>query len=129
MRPISITSKAEYYAAFDEFDALIATDYDSQPATLAYVQKLAQAISDFEDASPEMSMPIPIPPKPETLPAMIELKRQQKRLKQKDLATLLEIPAGRLSQILSGKRRVSLDLAKKLHERLNISPAFILRTA
>ena len=68
-------------------------------------------------------------PKPETLPAMIELRRQQKQLEQKDLAVLLEIPAGRLSQIPSGKRRVSLDLAKKLHERLNISPAFILRTA
>ncbi len=42
---------------------------------------------------------------------MIELKRQQMRLKQKDLAQLLEVPAGRLSQILSGKRRVTLDLA------------------
>ena len=86
---------------------------------------MAEAIEEYE-----LRMEIfPLPPKPTTLPAMIELKRQQQQLKQKDLAALLEIPAGRLSQILSGKRRVSLDLAKKLYERLHISPEFILKTA
>ena len=60
---------------------------------------------------------------------MIELKRQQKHLKQKDLAALLEIATGRISQILSGKHRVSIDLIKKLYERLNISPEFVLKTA
>ena len=88
---------------------------------------MAQTLSDYEDTL-EL-MPIPVPPKPTTLPAMIERKRQQKQLKQKALAALLEVPPGRLSQILSGKRRVTVDLAKKLHERLNISPAFILKTA
>ena len=60
---------------------------------------------------------------------MIELKRQQQHLKQKELTTLLGIPAGRLSQILSGKRRVNIDLAKKRYERLHVSPKFILKTA
>ncbi|MBC8084126.1 MAG: helix-turn-helix domain-containing protein, partial [Hymenobacter sp.] len=46
-----------------------------------------------------------------------------------DLAQLLEVPAGRLSQILSGKRRVTLDLAKRLYERLGIPPEFILKNA
>jgi len=87
---------------------------------------MAQALSDYEDKL-EL-MPIPLT-KPTTLPAMIELKRQQRQLKQKDLAQLLEVPAGRLSQILSGKRRVTMDLAKKLYERLDISPEFILKTA
>ena len=59
---------------------------------------------------------------------MIELKRRQ-HLKQKELAARLGIPAGHLSRILSGKRRVSIDLAKKRYERLRISPGFILKTA
>lgn len=70
-----------------------------------------------------------LPPNPTTLPAKIEFKRQQHHLKQKELAALLEVPPGRLSQILSGKRRVTMDLAKKLYERLHISPEFILKTA
>lgn len=88
---------------------------------------MAQALSDYEDTLE--SMPIPVLPKPTTPPAMIERKRQQQHLKQKELATLLEGPPDHLSQILSGKRRVTMDLAKKLHERLHISPEFILRTA
>ena len=127
MKNLIISTLQEYRDAFRDFDALIDTDYEADPATLARVKNMAQALSDYEDTL-EL-MPIPLPPKPTTLPAMIELKRQQKHLKQKDLAALLEIPAGRLSQILSGKRRVSIDLAKKLYERLNISPEFILKTA
>ena len=117
----------EYRSLFQQFDKMLETNFDHDPVLIAKARAMAEALSDFEDTLG--LMPIPLPSKPETLPAMIELKRQQKQLKQKDLAALLEIPAGRLSQILSGKRRVSLDLAKKLHERLNISPAFILRTA
>ena len=127
MKNLIISTLQEYRDAFRDFDALIDTDYEADPATLERVKNMAQALSDYEDTL-EL-MPIPLPPKPSTLPAMIELKRQQKHLKQKDLAALLEIPAGRLSQILSGKRRVSIDLAKKLYERLNISPEFILKTA
>ena len=127
---MTITSKEEYLDGLRQFDAWLVLDIDANPHLQGPARALAEAIQDYEirmEGAPPLAFPLP--PKPETLPAMIELKRQQKQLKQKDLAALLEIPAGRLSQILSGKRRVSLDLAKKLHERLNISPAFILRKA
>ncbi|MGI4866590.1 MAG: helix-turn-helix domain-containing protein [Janthinobacterium lividum] len=122
-----INSLQEYREVFQQFDELTATDaYEQNPALVEKARLMAQAISDYEDVL-EL-MPIPLQ-KPTTLPAMIELKRQQRQLKQKDLAQLLEVPAGRLSQILSGKRRVTMDLAKKLYERLDISPEFILKTA
>ncbi len=115
-------------AFFEQFDELTATDeYEKDAVLVEQARLMAQAISDYEDTL-EL-MPIPLTAKPTTLPAMIELKRQQRQLKQKDLAQLLEVPAGRLSQILSGKRRVTMDLAKKLYERLDISPEFILKTA
>lgn len=124
---MTVNDEATYLATFAQLDAMLTTDFERDPALVAQARQMAQALSDYEDKL-EL-MPIPAPPKPTTLPAMIELKRQQKQLKQKDLAALLEVPPGRLSQILSGKRRVTMDLAKKLHERLNISPAFILKTA
>jgi HTH-type transcriptional regulator/antitoxin HigA len=124
---MSINSLQEYRDTFRQFDELTATSTYEQDAVLVEkARAMAQALSDYEDTL-EL-MPIPIA-KPTTLPAMIELKRQQRQLKQKDLAQLLEVPAGRLSQILSGKRRVTMDLAKKLYERLDISPEFILKTA
>jgi HTH-type transcriptional regulator/antitoxin HigA len=66
---------------------------------------------------------------PENLPDMIALKMYERKLKQKDLAALLGVSAARLSEILSGKRKVSLDFAKRLHRELGIDPAFILETA
>ena len=121
-----INTEPECNAAFAAIDQLIAEGFEGNAAREQQFDVLARAIEAYEI---RMGYDDFTPPKPETLPAMIELKRQQKQLKQKDLATLLEISAGRLSQILNGKRRVSLVLATKLHERLNISPAFILRTA
>ncbi|RDB02331.1 helix-turn-helix domain-containing protein [Runella aurantiaca] len=64
---------------------------------------------------------------PTTLPEMIQYKMVKRRLKQKDLAILLEISAARLSEILSGKRRITIDVAKKLYERLQVSLGFILK--
>lgn len=120
-----INTSEELRQAFREFDTLEAQNIDAHPETQPRARELAEAIEEYE-----LRIEIfPLPPRPTTLPAMIELKRQQQQLKQKELAALLEIPAGRLSQILNGKRRVSLDLAKKLYERLNISPEFILKTA
>lgn len=72
--------------------------------------------------------PLPIR-QPQTLPEMIEYKMYEKKLKQRDLARLLEIPETRLSEVLSGKRKVNLDLAKRLHNHLGISTDFILKVA
>ncbi|WP_460501077.1 helix-turn-helix domain-containing protein [Hymenobacter agri] len=104
---------------------LEAQNIDAHPEIQPRARELAEAIEDYEIRMEYF----PLPSKPTTLPAMIELKRQQQHLKQKELAALLEVPPGRLSQILSGKRRVTMDLAKKLYERLHISPEFILKTA
>ena len=120
-----INSLEEYREAFKQFDALAAQGIDAHEELQAPARALAEAIQDYEL---RMEM-FPILKKADTLPGIIDLKRRQQHLKQKELAALLEIPAGRLSQILSGKRRVTMDLAKKLYERLHISPEFILRTA
>ena len=121
---MTINSPDEHEEAIRQFDALAAQGIDAHAELQAPALRLALAIEDYQ-----LRMGyFPVSP-PTTLPAMIELKRQQQNLKQKELAALLEVPPGRLSQILSGKRRVTMDLAKKLYERLHISPEFILKTA
>jgi HTH-type transcriptional regulator / antitoxin HigA len=59
----------------------------------------------------------------------IRIKMMHLRLKQKEMAELLGIAESRLSEVLSGKRRVNMDLAKKLHTILKIEAEFILQTA
>ena len=68
-------------------------------------------------------------PKPKTLVEMVELKMFEQKLKQKDLATLLGVETSRLSEVMNGKRKVNIDLAKRLHQKLNIDADFILAVA
>lgn len=71
---------------------------------------------------------IPLMPirQPQTLTEMIQLKMYERKLKQKDLAALLGISPTRLSEVLQGKRKVNMDLAKRLYTALKIDPGFIL---
>lgn len=88
------------------------------------LRRLSLLAEHYEDAIP--LMPIR---QPENLPDMIALKMYEFKLKQKDLAVLLEISPSRLSEILQGKRKISLELAKRLHAKLGIDPSFILEMA
>ena len=116
---------ADYRTALRRLDALVAAGFEGNAVLEAEFRELVLALDTYEG---QLGL-LPIPVLPTSLADMIELKRQQMRLKQKELAELLEVPAGRLSQILSGKRRVTLDLAKRLYERLGIPPDFILKNA
>lgn len=71
----------------------------------------------------------PMPSQPQTLAGMIELKMFERKLKQKDLAELLEVEAPRVSELLRGKRRLSLEMARQLYKKLGISAEFILEHA
>ena len=63
---------------------------------------------------------------PDSLIEMIELRMYQRKLKQKDVAEILGTTPSRISEILNGKRGLTIDLAKGLYNKLNIDPALIL---
>ncbi|OIN56234.1 helix-turn-helix domain-containing protein [Arsenicibacter rosenii] len=116
-----IQNEAEYKQAFVEFDQLIQILKDS-PELQSKAQALSEAIQAYEATHVAF-------PKPTTLSSMIELKMYEMKLKQKDLAQLLGIESSRVSEILHGKRRVTLEIAKRLHEKLGIDGNFILERA
>jgi HTH-type transcriptional regulator/antitoxin HigA len=99
------------------FDKLPKEDAD----TLASLSVLAE---QYEDSIP--LMPIKTP---STLTEMIRYKMFEMNLKQKQLARILEISEARISELLTGKRKINIELAKKLHSKLNIDAHFILEVA
>ena len=64
---------------------------------------------------------------PETLTEMIELRMYQRKLKQKDLAKILGTTPSRISELLSGKRGLTIDMARGLYHKLNVDPRLILQ--
>ncbi len=82
---------------------------------------ISENIADYEESN--------FPFKPENLKEMIELRMYQRKLKQKDVAKLLGTTPSRISEILNGKRRLTLELAKALYKKLNIDAEMILNEA
>ena len=123
---MTITNAEEGKAAFVELDALIANDFEGNVEQENRFLVLAKAIEAYEDSIP--IMPLPVPP-PKTLVEILEYKMYEKRLKQRDMARLLDVFEARLSDVLTGKRKSNLDLAKRMHLQLGIDAAFILQVA
>jgi len=88
------------------------------------LQTLSLLAEKYEDSL--SLMPIKTPT---TLVEMIRYKMFEMNLKQKQLAKILEISETRISELLSGKRKLNIELAKKLHSKLNIDAHFILEVA
>lgn len=88
------------------------------------LKQLSLMAEQYEDSIP--LMPIK---KPTTLTDMIRFKMFELNLKQKQLANILEISETRISELLNGKRKLNLLLAKKLHKKLNIDADFLLEIA
>lgn len=62
-----------------------------------------------------------------TLREVIELRMFEMKLKQKDLAELLETSTSRISEYLNGKRDITIEIARSLHKKLNIDCDIILQ--
>jgi HTH-type transcriptional regulator / antitoxin HigA len=87
----------------------------------AQAKSLAEAIQSYE----KENVPFPMPT---TLIGMIELKMYEMRLKQRDLADFLGVESSRVSEYLNGKRKINIEIAKKIHEKLGIDGNFILKS-
>lgn len=66
-------------------------------------------------------------PAPETLRGLLELKMYERKLKQKELAALLQTSTTQLSEIMHEKRKPTLAFLKALHKVLGIDGNVLLR--
>lgn len=114
-----IKTELELKEAFNTLDKLIAEMGDNTNKQ-AQAKVLAEAIQSYEKEY--VSFPLPT-----TLIGMIELKMYEMKLKQRDLAVVLGIESSRVSEYLNGKRKINLEFAKKIHEKLGIDGNFILK--
>jgi HTH-type transcriptional regulator / antitoxin HigA len=88
------------------------------------LQRLSLLAEAYEDSIPVF----PINP-PQSLEQMIRLKMMQMNIRQKEMSKMLDITESHLSEVLTKKRRVNMDLAKKLRKVLKIEADFILEMA
>lgn len=68
-------------------------------------------------------------PFPETLEGILELKMYENKLKQKELAKILNTSDTQLSEIINKKRKPSLSFLKSLHQVLGVDGNLLLKLA
>lgn len=96
----------EALARFEEiFDAKAGTPEGDEAEILALL------IENYENTTHSIDPPDPV--------AAIQFRMEQLNLEQKDLAGILGSKS-RVSEILNRKRRLTLPMIRKLHQKLNI---------
>lgn len=118
----NIITHKEYIEACLIVEELIDIVDESMDNSNSLLKKFINA-SDIVESYEIVNSPIGLPSLKET----IELRMFEMKLKQKDLAILLGVNSARISEYLSGKRDITLDVAKLLHKKLNIDSAIILQ--
>jgi HTH-type transcriptional regulator / antitoxin HigA len=122
---MKIENQEQLQVAFQEIDKMIVEGFEGNLEKEASFLSIAKAIEYYEVEVLKL-MPM-IPPK--DVVEVLEYSMFSRKMRQKDLASLLEVSVTRLSEIMQRKRKINLDFAKKVHEKLGIDAAFILKTA
>jgi HTH-type transcriptional regulator/antitoxin HigA len=92
------------------------------PKQTASLERYTRIVKAYEDSNFTIPMP-------QTLQGLIELKMYEKKLKQKELAKLLNTTDTKLSEIMHFKRKPSLSFIKAMNEVLGIDGNLLLKIA
>ncbi|HTI94191.1 MAG TPA: helix-turn-helix domain-containing protein [Puia sp.] len=119
---MKVTNRHEYFLAMAEIEALVNKGSENlTPVEEAHYGKLAEAVEAWEMKE------FPMPFSPSVRDILLYIMRQQS-LTQTAIAKVLDISNSALSEILSGKKKPNLDLAKQLHNKFHIDGNLILES-
>jgi HTH-type transcriptional regulator/antitoxin HigA len=115
-------SEAEYKQASTRIEELLKVVKNDTPQDDPNaIELIAQSdiVENYETENYSIGNP--------SLRDVIELRMFERKLKQKDLAELLETSTSRISEYLNGKRDITIEIARALHKKLNIDSDIILQ--
>jgi HTH-type transcriptional regulator/antitoxin HigA len=104
-----IKTKKQYEASLQRFEELFFAKPNTKEGKEA--QLLALVLKDYEDKHYKIEAPDPV--------EAIKYKMKQMHLSKKDLGEILGYTS-RVSEILNRKRKLTLEMVRNLHEKLNI---------
>ncbi|MDR1198982.1 MAG: helix-turn-helix domain-containing protein [Prevotellaceae bacterium] len=116
-----ITSNAEYEAIMTRINELVEIVDDNILKTDRNYIEL-DFLTDLVVSYEKEHYPIGKP----TLSNILKTRMHEMNLTQKSLAEMLEISAPRVSEYLTGKAEPTLQIARKMHKKLNIDANVIL---
>lgn len=116
MKARIIKTEADYEEALARIDALMDADPDSGSDEGKELELLAMLVEQYEDVHYPTDLPSPV--------EAIKFRMEQAGLKQADLVPYIGSKS-KVSEVLNGKRPLSINMIRKLHKGLGI-PADVL---
>ena len=127
-----LKTRQEYDEAKAKVEQLIADatrsgmlESESDNAYIQEIARLSKLMATYEDECMNL---MPLRQKSPLITSMEEYFYSH-GMRQKDGARLLGVNESQFSQIMSGRRRISMSLAKRIHKQMNIEPSLILEFA
>jgi HTH-type transcriptional regulator/antitoxin HigA len=111
-----IKTATDHAWAMDQIDTLMLKD-DLPEEDVRNLEVLAILVEKYESEHFLVQLPTQV--------EAIEFRIDQLGINRSQLATLIDFPKSRVSEVLNGKRKPSLDMMRALHEKLKI-PADVL---
>ena len=118
----AINNKADYEKVNKRLEQLlliVGNDTLETDKDFIELNKISDLIADYEEINHSME--------PDNLIEMVRLRMYQRKLKQKDLANVLNTTPSRISEFLNGKLKITYDFARELYYKLNINPELIFK--
>src|SRR5688572_21635672 len=118
MEPRMIKSESQYDETLAEVERLVALDPAPGTPDAERLELLAHLAHAYENANYPIELPDPL--------EAIRFRMEQQGLTQRDLVPLLG-SRSKVSEVLSGKRGLTLSMIRALHNGLGIPAATLLR--
>ncbi len=120
---MKIVTNSQYHAALAQIEAFIEKGFSNltKPET-AELESLSKSVEEYET----QKYPMPLHT---DIVDVLEYYMFEHKINKTELSRQLEIPNSALSEIMSGKKKINLAIAKKLHQKLKIDGNFILEVA
>ena len=118
LEPRIIKTAEQYRRYLSEVERLAARDPESDSADGGRLELLAKLVEDYEKARFKFRKPGPV--------EAILFRMEEQGLRQKDIAEILG-GKNRASEILSGKRSLTLPMIRALYEKLAIPVELLIR--
>ena len=118
MVPCIIKTAAQHQQALNEIERLSAAAPPRRSPAADRLELLVKLVRDHEEAVLARACPDPL--------AAIRVRMQERGLRQKDLAVLLG-GRNRVSEVLAGKRSLTVAMIRSLSQRLDIPAELLIR--
>ena len=120
---MKITTNSQYHKALSAIEGFIEKGFGklTKPET-AQLEMLSKDVEEYE--SKKYPMPVYT-----SIKDVLDYYMFENSINKVELSRHLQIPNSTLSEIMNGKKKINLAIAKKLHQKLHIDGNFILELA